>query len=63
MDFIERWLHLSPDGGSGLSEALILAIPVAIGLIVISMRSTFPRNLIQYLEQLGKREGSERFDN
>ena len=63
MDFIERWLHLSPDGGSGLSEALILAVLIGIGLIFVSLRSALPKNWIQYLEQLGKREGSERFDN
>lgn len=63
MDFIERWLHISPDGGSGLSEALILAIIIAISLIVVSLRSYLPRNFIEYLEQLGKRESSDRFDN
>jgi hypothetical protein len=63
MDFIERWLHISPDGGSGLSEALILAVLIAIGLIVVSLRNHFPKNIIEYLEQLGKRESSDRFDN
>lgn len=63
MDFIERWLHISPDGGSGLSEALILAVVIAIGLIVVSLRNYFPKNFIEYLEQLGKRESSDRFDN
>jgi hypothetical protein len=63
MDFIERWLHISPDGGSGLSEALILAVVIAISLIVVSLRKYFPKNFIEYLEQLGKRENSDRFDN
>jgi len=63
MDFIERWLHISPDGGSGLSEALILAVVIAIGLIVAALRKDFPKNIVQYLEQLGKREPSDRFDN
>jgi len=63
MDFIERWLHISPDGGSGLSEALIVAVMVAISLIVLSLRNYFPKNFIEYLEQLGKRENSDRFDN
>ena len=63
MDFIERWLHISPDSGSGLSEALILAVVIAISLIVVSLRNYFPKNFIQYLEQLGKRESSDRFDN
>lgn len=63
MDFIERWLHISPDGGSGFSEALILAVPIAIGLIVVSLRSYFPGNFIEYLEQLGKRQSNDRLDN
>ncbi len=29
MDFIERVFGLSPDGGSGWSEFLLLAIPLA----------------------------------
>jgi hypothetical protein len=63
MDFIERWLHISPDGGNGLSEALILAVMIAISLIVLSLRNYVPKNFIEYLEQLGKRESSDRFDN
>jgi hypothetical protein len=63
MDFIERWLHISPDGGSGLSEALILAVMIAVSLIALRLRNHFPRNLTEYLEQLGKRESSDRFDN
>lgn len=63
MDFIERWLHLSPDGGSGLSETLILAAIIAISLIVIALRNYIPKNVIEYLEQLGKRANSDRFDN
>ena len=63
MDFIERWLHISPDGGSGLSEALILAVMIAISLIVLSLRNYLPKNVIEYLEQFGKRESSDRFDN
>ena len=63
MDFIERWLHISPDGGSGLSEALILAVMIAISLIIVSLRNYFPKNLIEYLEQLGKHESRDHFDN
>ena len=29
MDFIERWFHLSPDNGSGLTEALFLLAAIA----------------------------------
>jgi hypothetical protein len=63
MDLIERWLHLSPDGGSGLSEALILAVLIAIPLIVLTLGNYIPKDLIQFLEQFGKRESSDRFDN
>ena len=28
MDFIERLLGFSPDGGSGASEAMLIAVPV-----------------------------------
>ena len=63
MDFIERWLHISPDGGSGLSEALILAVLIAIGLIFVSLRNYFPKNFKEYLQQRRKRESSDRFDH
>ncbi len=32
MDFIERWLGVSPDGGSGALEALLFA-SVAVGVL------------------------------
>jgi len=32
MDFIERLWHLSPDGGTGTFELLLLLIPLAIAL-------------------------------
>ena len=63
MDFIERWLHISPDGGSGLSEALIRAVLIAIGLIFVSLRNYFPKNFKEYLQQRRKRESSDRFDH
>jgi hypothetical protein len=34
MDFIERWLHLSPDNGSGSFETILLA---ALGLAAFLM--------------------------
>lgn len=65
MDFIERWLQISPDGGSGAAEALIVAVVLVtvVSMIAVALRNYFPRNVIDYLEQLGKRESSERFDN
>lgn len=64
MDFIERMLHISPDDGSGTSEILIgLTFILTIISVVIALRGYCPKNFIEYLEQLGKREGSDRFDN
>jgi hypothetical protein len=63
MDFIERWLHISPDAGSGLSEVFILAVLIAIGLIFVSLRNYFPKNLKEYLQQFGKRESRDRLDH
>jgi hypothetical protein len=65
MDFIERWLHISPDGGNGGSEILIVAVVVLTVLImaVTMLRPYLPRNFIEYLEQLGKRDSSDHFDN
>ena len=63
MDFIERWLHISPDGGSGLSEVLILAVLISFTLIIVSLRNYIPKNIIEYLKQLRKHETRDRFDN
>jgi hypothetical protein len=30
MDFIEKWLHVSPDGGSGTTEVLWLVAVAAV---------------------------------
>jgi hypothetical protein len=38
MDFIERWLHISPDGGNGTFELLILLVPVLIVVAVHRLR-------------------------
>ena len=35
MDFIERWFHVSPDGGNGMTElALLIAISLLVTIIV-----------------------------
>ena len=38
MDFIERLWGISPDGGSGALEFLLLLVPLAIG---VSMRRVY----------------------
>jgi hypothetical protein len=35
MDFIERWLGVSPDGGDGTME-LLLVVALAAGIIVLA---------------------------
>ena len=65
MDFIERWLHISPDGGNGVSEFLIVAliVLVIISILAVRFRNSFPKNITEFLEQLGERESSDRFDS
>jgi len=64
MDFIEHWLHISPDGGNGATELLIVTILAltTMGAIVAVRRGYFPKNFIKFLERLGKRENRDRFD-
>jgi hypothetical protein len=38
MDFIERWLGISPDGGDGSTEALYILAVVAILALVFHKR-------------------------
>jgi MYXO-CTERM domain-containing protein len=39
MDFIERWFGISPDGGSGTTEALyLIAFFAAVGLLLYLWR-------------------------
>ena len=65
MDFIERWLHISPDGGNGASEFLIATVVILTIIMIMSvaLRKDFLRNFRDNLKQLGKRENSDRFDN
>ena len=42
MDFIERIFGVSPDGGSGALELLLLAIPAA-GLLLVAARGAWRR--------------------
>lgn len=39
MDFVERWLSVAPDGGSGIFEAsAILAAVIVVGVLVFRSR-------------------------
>ena len=38
MDFIERIFGMSPDGGSGSLELLLLAVPVAALVLLYNLR-------------------------
>ena len=48
MDFIERWLHLSPDNGSGTTEALFLVVAAALILAVV-----YRRRIIAFVKRMG----------
>lgn len=37
MDFIERWFHVSPDNGTGSTEAMYLAAIIVL-LVAIALR-------------------------
>ncbi len=65
MDFIERWLHISPDGGNRVSEFLIVTavVTIIIGMGVVALRGHLPGKFIEYLEEFRKRESSDRFDD
>ena len=64
MDFIERWLHISPDAGNGSVEFLIIttAILVIVIVLIAARRQDFLRLFLEYLVQLGKREREDRWD-
>ena len=38
MDFLERYLHISPDGGSGATEVIYIAVVVLIALALVLRR-------------------------
>jgi hypothetical protein len=39
MDFIERFLGFSPDGGSGATESMFFLVPLALFVLVVFRRS------------------------
>ena len=64
MDFIERWFHISPDGGNGTFEGLYIGgFLVMIVIMAIRFRHRLTELFIRYLEQLGKRDRGDRFDS
>ena len=38
MDFIERWLGLSPDGGNGMAEVLLATVLAVVALALLAVR-------------------------
>jgi hypothetical protein len=54
MDFIERWLHVSPDGGNGSLEVVYLLAPLAI-ILAIVFRASLGRALSRALGLAGRR--------
>ena len=65
MDFIERWLNISPDGGNGTLEFLIVTaiILAIITVVAVALRGSFLAKLSEYLEQLGRRGYWDRFNH
>jgi hypothetical protein len=63
MDFIERWFGLSPDGGSGETEIVIV---VTIVLAVVAAGLALRRYLLPlftaYIEKRGKRKDGDTFE-
>lgn len=54
MDFIERWLHISPDGGSGAFEMLfVVGLPM---LVVLVLRRGY---FFSLLRRFANRPGPE----
>lgn len=50
MDFIERWFHVSPDGGNGSLEALYIACLV-LGAMALVFRKPLRRRLGSWLRR------------
>jgi hypothetical protein len=50
MEFIESTFGMSPDAGSGLFEALLFVVPLAIVLSLGASRQTF-RRLVDWLNK------------
>ena len=46
MDFIEHWLHVSPDNGSGATEALFAIVGIALVFLII-----FRRQIVGFVRQ------------
>ena len=38
MDFIERWFHISPDGGNGVTEATIFLVLCVVVMALVWRR-------------------------
>ncbi len=51
MDFIERWFNLSPDNGSGATEALFL---LAAALLIVAV--VYRRRIAELAKRRSKRE-------
>jgi hypothetical protein len=63
MDFIQRWFHVSPDGGNGIVGVFsIVAFMLLMIVLLKPLRRYLSSMILWYLEQLGKREGGDRFD-
>jgi hypothetical protein len=54
MDFIERWLHVSPDGGDGTLEIAYLVVSMAL-ILAIGFRHSLRRAFSRGVDWAGRR--------
>jgi hypothetical protein len=58
MDFIERWFHVSPDGGNGSLEVLYVVAVLAV-IAMILFRHHLGNLTARVAPSLGKRDGDD----
>ena len=64
MDFIEELFGLSPDGGNGATEALILiGIVLAVFAVGLALRRPLLHSITEFFGRFRKRKGSNRSDS
>jgi hypothetical protein len=57
VDFLERWFHVSPDGGNGTLECLIVGMgALVVSALVIALRRHVAAAFWSYVEELAKLE-------
>jgi hypothetical protein len=55
MDFIERWLHIAPDGGNGMLELAYIAIALVAVTATVACRRSLRRLVAIGVGLVGRR--------